>query len=65
MIRTGTDISVAECRASGYPVVHHRSKKFDPDARYLVTISDPNGWNQSGTGIKKEARKPYLVHAPG
>jgi hypothetical protein len=60
---TGTDVSIAECRASGYPVIHHKSRKFDPDTPYLVTISNPAAWNPEGTAITRSSRhEPYLVH---
>jgi hypothetical protein len=45
---TGTDISIRECRASGYPVVEHRDKKMNPRKDYWLTISDPSKWTFDG-----------------
>lgn len=51
-MRTGTDISIPECRASGYPVVEHHSSKMNPKKDYLLTISNPSSWADSGGGVK-------------
>lgn len=43
-MKTGTDCSLAECRASGYPVVEHGKRPLDPAALYTLTISNPSLW---------------------
>lgn len=44
MTLTGTDASLATCRMSGYPVVHHRGSRLDPHKMYTVTVSNPRYW---------------------
>jgi hypothetical protein len=46
-MKTGTDVSISECRASGYPVVEHTGK-FNPDKSYPLTISFPPHWTDGG-----------------
>ena len=43
-MKTGTDCSLAECRASGYPVVTHGKRPLDPIKLYNLTISNPRHW---------------------
>ena len=45
-MKTGTDISIRECRASGYAVVEHYGKTMKPDKSYWLTISNPAYWPQ-------------------
>ncbi len=42
-MKTGTDMSIKECRESGYPVIEHTGK-FDPAKYYGLTISLPHLW---------------------
>lgn len=61
-MKTGTDISIAECRASGYPVVEHGKRPLDPSKRYRLTISNPSAWTFCGSAVKFGARRPYEVN---
>lgn len=54
----GTDISIAECRSSGYPVVHATTKNLDPCERYRVTVSNPRAW---GKRLRRSARYQHDV----
>ena len=48
-MKTGTDVSLRECRESGYPVVEHGKKPMDPKKNYHLTISNPRHWGKPGT----------------
>ncbi len=52
-MKIGTDISIQECRASGYPVIEFKVRKLFPNGRkegidkdfsVYVTISEPERW---------------------
>lgn len=47
-MKTGTDISIQECRVSGYPVVEHGKRPMDPSKDYNLTISNPESWYDNG-----------------
>lgn len=55
-MKTGSDISLRECRSTGYPVVEHFGQKMDPDKHYSLTISRPEVWPDGyllpGTRVK-------------
>ena len=51
-MKTGTDVSLWECRMSGYPVVEHGKRPMDPDKPYDLTISNPRHWGKPGTRRK-------------
>lgn len=58
ILKTGTDCNLAECRASGYPVVEHGKRPLHPQKLYLLTISNPEAWTDSGTRALLEQHKP-------
>ncbi len=60
-MKTGTDISIPECRKSGYPVVEHDMGKLYVNTRYILTISNPEAWSENGKR-KPNQSNPYLFH---
>jgi len=62
MAHTGLDVSLRVCRTEGYAVVKHESKKLKPDKKYRITISNPKGWNESGTVNSHYKGAYYLVN---
>lgn len=54
---TGTDISIAVCRAEGYAVVEHHGNRLDPYRRYRCTVSNPTAWTDNGK------RRPFYRNA--
>ena len=60
-MKTGTDISIPECRASGYAVVDHGKRPLDVTKSYRLTISNPNAWTFCGKAVKFGAARPYCV----
>ena len=55
----GTDMSIAECRNSGYPVVRPQGKTFNPDRPYDLTISNPENWSNGAVRKKKDRLWDY------
>lgn len=47
-MKTGTDISISQCRSNSYPVVEHGKKPMDPETDYLLTISNYHNWTDNG-----------------
>jgi len=62
-MHTGTDVSMRVCRAEGYAVVKHGARPLDPEKEYLVTISNPAGWHDSGTVKSNYKGNYYAVHS--
>lgn len=58
-MKTGTDLSIPECRSSGYPVVEHGKSPMDPAKDYRLTISNPNAWTDSGQVKFGKGHKAY------
>ena len=63
MYKIGTDVSIQTCRAEGYIVVEHPSKKdvkgIDKDQCFDITQSNPERW-ESGYLNQREGQQ-YLV----
>ncbi len=69
-MRIGTDVSIAECRDFGYPVIDFKVKKLfpngrktgmDKDADVLLTISNPERWENGKPKFPtKEQNKSFL-----
>jgi len=53
-MKIGTDVSIAECRYSGYTVIEFKKRDLikkgvlDKDCSVHVTISFPERWDESG-----------------
>jgi hypothetical protein len=61
-MKTGTDVNLAECRASGYPVIEHGAKSLDINKDYLITISNPSAWTDSGQVKFGKGNMAYAVN---
>ena len=63
MYKIGTDISLTTCRAEGYVVVNHNSKKnlksIDKDTCFVIEQSNPQRW-ESGYLNKQEGQKFFV-----
>jgi|SRR6478609_5631394 len=60
-MKTGTDISISVCRSEGYPVVEHaRGKGMNPKQEYMLTISDPRSWSDSG--YRLQGKDEYYLY---
>jgi hypothetical protein len=53
-MRIGTDMSIAECRCSGYMVMDFKKRELlkkgvlNKDCPVTLSISNPEGWNDTG-----------------
>lgn len=67
-MQIGTDVSIPECRRSGYPVLSYKKSelypkslnRIDVGATFNITISNPECWTKSGR-MKENADKPYKL----
>jgi hypothetical protein len=70
MKKIGTDISIAECRRSGYMVMEFspdliKNGKLDKDVGCTFSVSNPNAWTDSGTpDISKFDTEPLWDLSP-
>lgn len=60
-MKTGLIDSIQECRAKGLPVVEYDVHPFNPNAKYVLTISIPEAWNENGRR-KSGCEKPYAFY---
>ena len=70
-MKIGMDISIAECRRSGYLVMDFKKRelikkgKLDKDAVVIFSASDPMAWNDAGKPmINSDRYGNRLEHIP-
>ena len=56
-MKLGSDVSIAECRVSGYMVIEYKKRDLikkgilDKDCRVSLTVSNPDAWTDCGRRI--------------
>ena len=70
-MKIGTDISIAECRRSGYMVMDFKKKELvkkgilDKNANVTLSASNPIAWNDAGKPmINSDHYGNQLIHSP-